>query len=442
MTKKSGPLIFLLLALAAGTATAEDYDLKAYLARVREHSKDLALARKDIASALLDVKAAWSNLLPSVYAQAGYNRNLKDVMQSYPVAVDTSGAAGVKQLIWQEVDVNKNNEFSAGLVMSQNLFNLKALDALKFGEEYSGLTKNVYDEISRSVLAAAKKLYFQTVLLDELAKVKATSEKSDRDIYLDMKKKFEAGAIQELDMLRAEVSWKSKIAETTQAKKNRDVALINLKFLAGLPPDAAVVLKDGFSKVPDLPQEAALGGVLSARSDYAMLLRQKRMAELAKDLARDDYYPVVSGSLTYGYQATSDSFKLTEDKVQVLQLGVKVSMPVYTGGAIAANLDKEDIRIEKAQLELKKKEDEVVTELRQIVLSLREARERIDSAKTVLETAERAFSIAKTALDNGFITQLELNESSVQLEGARLQYNLAVFDYLSAYFDWEKATGA
>jgi len=166
------------------------------------------------------------------------------------------------------------------------------------------------------------------------------------------------------------------------------------------------------------------------------------MTEIAKDLSRADYYPVVTGSLTYGYQASSDSFKPAENKVQVVQLGVKIALPVYTGGAIEANLEKEDVRIEKAGLELKKKEDEVVTELSQLSLALREAHDRIDSAKAVVETAERAFSVAKTALDNGLITQLELNESSVQLEGARLQYNLAVFDYLSAYFDWEKATGS
>jgi len=439
--RKTAFVVLAFLLLGAAWSAAEELGLKDYLARVDERSKDIILARKDVTAALLDVKAAWSNLLPNVYAQAGYGRNFLDVKQDYPVAVDTSGG-GVQPLIYRKVDVNRNNDFSAGLVMSQNLFNLKAIYALRFGEEYSGLTRDVLEETTRSVRNAAKKLYYQAVLLGEVAKVKEASEKSDREIYLDVKRKFEAGAADELDMLRAEVSWKSKIAETSQARKNRDVVLLGLKLLAGIPPETRVALTDGFASVPDLPPQAALAGVLSSRSDYGILLRQKRMTEIAKDLSRADYYPVVTGTLTYGYQASSDSFRPAEDKVQIVQLGVKIALPVYTGGAIEANLEKEDVRIEKAGLELKKKEDEVVTELSQLSLALREARDRIDSAKAVVETAERAFSVAKTALDNGLITQLELNESSVQLEGARLQYNLAVFDYLSAFFDWEKATGA
>ena len=39
------------------------------------------------------------------------------------------------------------------------------------------------------------------------------------------------------------------------------------------------------------------------------------------------------------------------------------------------------------------------------------------------------------------ITQLELKDSRMQLEMAILNFYVATYDYLDAYYDWQLATG-
>ncbi len=429
--------IFLIASVLAG---AEGYDLKNYLARVGQYSRDLQLARKDTDLSEQAVRQATSALFPSVYAQAGYNRNMKDVMKSYPTSVTISGAGPTYPLSWSEIDGNLNNEFTAGVSVQQNLFNMKAYSALKYGREYADLTRVLYDEKDRSVLTAAKKIYYQAVLLREVLKVKEASEQNDRDNYYWMKNRYETGVAQELEMLRAEVTWKTRTAETSQARKNLEVALVNFRTLAGIDPEAQITLTDSLESFPEFPKALAPEQVYSGRSDYSLLLKQKRLAEISEDLAMADFYPTVSASLGYGWFTTSDDYKF-ENKVETLTLGLKVSMPVYTGGARIAQLESGKTVTEKRGIELKKKEDDIRAELKQLHLSLREARDRIDSADKVLATAEKAYGLAKTSRDNGLITQLELNESSVQLEQARLLRLSSVFEYLVTYFDWEKAVG-
>jgi outer membrane protein TolC len=433
-----------ILLVLSSFAFPETFSLKDYLSRVEERSNDLILARKDVTLAELGVRQAKSALFPSVFVQAGYNRNFLDIKQPYPYAADSGNPFGsgnaLHPLLYQNIDINKDNEFSAGVLVNQTLFNLKAYHALKFGEEYTALTNTIYNEKSRTIRNIAKKMYFQAVLLEEVRKVKEASLQNDRDAYEDMRRKFEAGLIMELEVLRAEVAWKTKIAEVSQAKKDLEIALINLKALAGIPLEESLVLGEDFSSVPDLPAESAPDRIAAARSDYELLLRQERLREIGIDLAKADFYPIVSASLTYGYTAMNDKIDLSGG-TDILQLGVKVALPVYMGGVRLAAVENERINLEKTRIELKKKQDEIVSETRRIFLSLKEAKERIESARAVREIAGRAYALAKLSQENGLITQLELNESAVQLEGARLQYTLAVFEYLVSYFDWEKATG-
>ena len=50
--------------------------------------------------------------------------------------------------------------------------------------------------------------------------------------------------------------------------------------------------------------------------------------------------------------------------------------------------------------------------------------------------------MAQTSAKSGLATQLELKDARVTLDQAQLTHYVAIYEYLAAYFDWEKATGA
>ena len=57
------------------------------------------------------------------------------------------------------------------------------------------------------------------------------------------------------------------------------------------------------------------------------------------------------------------------------------------------------------------------------------------------DSARRAWEIAETRVANGLATQLELSQSRLVYDQARLGYYSAVYDLLAARFDWEQVTG-
>jgi outer membrane protein len=439
-------IIALCLVIAAtGIVAADNYDLAAYLAVVEKNSRDLVMARKDVAIAEQATAQARSALLPTVATFAEYSRNLQEIKQPMAALVNTNYAVapGVYPVTYMDTVVSHKDNLSAGIMLNQAIFNLKAWHGLRYGQEYSSLTNTIYSETNRGILTLAKKLYYQVVLLQEVLKVKEASERNNHETYLSVKKRFEIGVAQELEALRAEVVWKNKATEVTQSKKDLELSMVGLRSLAGLDLQAPVVLTGSLRDYPNIPALPTMSDVLAARTDYALLVRQKKMAEISRDLATADFFPTVSAGFGVVHNAYDDDFDFNNPayKTDAVQLSVKIALPLYTGGARLAEIQKDELNIDKKDVELRKKEDAVQTEVTQIYLTLKEARERIDSAEKVLEIAEKAFNIAQVSLQNGMITQIEVNESSVQLEQARLLQVSAIFDYLIAYFDWEKATG-
>jgi outer membrane protein TolC len=99
------------------------------------------------------------------------------------------------------------------------------------------------------------------------------------------------------------------------------------------------------------------------------------------------------------------------------------------------------INLEKSQLRIERARDDIYNELANIFLWMQEARERIESAEATLASAERAFHIAEATSRNGLATQLELKDARLDLDEARLNRYLAIYDYMVAQFEWERATG-
>jgi outer membrane protein TolC len=340
-----------------------------------------------------------------------------------------------------DVDTNMDNELSLGVGVEQTIFNMKAIAALRASRQYKNLYGTAYDEAKRLITNAARKAYFGTVLLREVLTVMEASEKNNKDAYEDMRKQFEAGMARELDMLLAEVAWQQSIPNVTQARKNLENALIQLKTLAGIELAQSMQLTTPLSSFPELPNEVAPEESYGRRSDYALLLQQKELAEISIALAEADFYPTISASLNLARQGYGNEGKLMDSHVDVLQFGVKVALPVYTGGARRSQLKIEKINLGKQDTELAKKRDVIQAEITSLYLSLKEAWERIESSKKTVETAEKAYRLVRLSLANGMATQLELNTSAVRQEEAQLAYYNSVYEYLALYFDWEKALG-
>ena len=361
---------FLILAafsfLALGlSAREQNIDLAEFLSLVEENSLDLTAAETDRLLAEAQERLAKSAIYPMIGGQAGYTRNFIEITQ---------------EIMGMEIPMNTDNEFSIGVSVQQAIFDMKAFRGVEASREYLKLTGSAYEATRQAIMTAAKKLFYQSLLLQKVLEVRESSQANAYDNFQETRAKFENGIASKMDVLRAEVNWKVTIPETTQAAKNLDVAMNNLKNMAGIPPEEQVHLSGSLMEYPELPAELSLQDILSSRPDYEALLNRRQLQEINVAAKKAEFYPSLSASITYGWQAASNEFDLS-DPTKSLSAGLTVNVPIFYGGSRFAQLDQARLELDQTHTSIAKKQDDVRTQIESIRLSLKEASDRIESAR-------------------------------------------------------------
>lgn len=433
------------LVFVGGTLAAQDRSLSLaeFLSLVEDNSLQLENARTDRSLAEVEESLVRSQVYPSVAGQVGYTRNLTDIEQPTPAYADgnaESSAMGIYPIEYQDIDVNSDNDVSVGFSIDQKIFDMSVFRALEASRQYTTLTGTAYDATRQEILTEAKRLFFQTLLLEEVLAVRESSEEIAYDNYIETQRRLDSGLASPLELLQAEVNWKITQPDTSQARRNLNIALQNLKNFAGLDQSVDVEIDGSFDMIPALPTFGDASDVYGQRPDYRVLLNERRLRELNIHAQQATFYPSLSANLTYGWQAGSDEFDFS-DPTEVWTAGLQLTVPIFFGGSRFSRVNRAQLELQKTQTQIALTEDNIATELETIRLSLEEAQLRVETARQTLDTAERAYEVSETSVENGLATQLELKDARVSRERAQLNYVAAVFDYLSAYFDWQLATG-
>jgi outer membrane protein TolC len=425
-------------------AGAEKYSLTEFIDRVEKNSVTVRISQKDLESARQTQHQAFAGLLPTVAASGGYTRNLNDLESMTAVAAGTTQLNGVYPLIYQNVDTNYDNELSAALSVTWNLIDPAAFAQYQKAKKGTQIQQVTTEYTRQQVITGAKKLYAQSLLLESVADVKKNVAVTSEAVYRDMQKKYAAGTATEVNLRMAEVDWKTDLSAVSEAEKNVRVSMMALKNLAGLPLDSDLTLAEDVSELPPLPEKASLGTVLGARLDY-------RAAQLAEDVAAitfnaslASFAPTVSSSFTYahvqygGYEGKDDwnAYDVTQSSA-----GLKVTIPLFTGGARIAMIQNAHIQKEQSELRLKNTRDSIEQALVTYELELQEAWQQIDSAKTLEDATAQALAITRTAFENGVDTQIELSKAMSQHANAQVNLQNALYTYRAAYYDYQFACG-
>ncbi len=432
---KVNHFISFLVLLAVQTSMARPYDLNTILELARERNPEIQLAKAELKRADALKLEAWSTALPKINLTMNYNRNFMDSF-FYVSITDSLGRRQTNRF-----SVSFENEYLVNASLSQILYSFgkvgTAIEAARIFDRFSLF--QYQDQYSR-IITQVKTAFYRALLAQKVLDVAVQSETSAKENFENIEQKYESGISSEFELLQAKSRWQNQIPQTLQAKQDEELARNNLKALVELPIKERIELQGDLESIPALPDSLTLQQVLDSRPDYLSLLKRQRLEEKRVKAERANYFPTLSASLVYTYGARSDAFRLEHDNDNIIA-GLELNIPVFSGLFTTAQVQKAKVKVFKAQRQLQLSRDTIQIELSNIYLRLKQALKRIEAARASITTARRAFEIAQTRVENGMATQLELKDSRVLLDQAQLEYYASVFDYLTATFDWEQATG-
>jgi outer membrane protein TolC len=229
--------------------------------------------------------------------------------------------------------------------------------------------------------------------------------------------------------------------QVISAKNNLKIMGLNLKTVLGLDLETEIELEgDLLFKPVELNLTALLETAMLGRPELAQVRFQKGMAGESYKIARSGALPTVALSGQFNWWA--DKLKFSGDVWQdYYTVNLVFNIPLFNGMANLARMGQAKAALNEIEFNEKGLVDRLQFEVHQAVLKVEEARESLLSQEKNVEQAQESLRIAELNFAEGLITILDIGQAQTALTQARVNYSQALFDYMMALAEVDRATG-
>jgi outer membrane protein len=292
------------------------------------------------------------------------------------------------------------------------------------------------ENITIQIIFNVKQAYYNLIKAKRNRDVSAEIVRQFEEHLLQAKGFYEAGTRPRYDVTQAEVNLSNARVNLIRAENNVRLALAALNNAMGVTDIPEYDIEDDlFYNKYEVTFDEALSVALRSRPDLRSLISRRRAAEESLELARRNYYPTLSGSVTYGWSGSS--FPLERE----WNLGASLSFPVFSGFLTRYQVSEAEANLNAIKADEELLRQKIFLDLQQTYLNLREAEERIPATELAVRQATENLEIARGRYEAGVGSPIEVTDAEVSYANAKASYIQALTDYRIAIADLERAIG-
>jgi outer membrane protein TolC len=415
--------LFVVLLLALGlpvTARAQaglTLDQAVALALARNH--EVLRARERLARQEGQIQEVKSQAYPQVGVESSYRRSYDESIR------DSDLAAFVRPEV---ID-----SYALRTTLRQLVFSWgKVSSAVRAAEAALRQSREEVGSAERRVKIQVHDAYYELLLSQRLVEV-AEERISQRERVLDVAgKRFEAGVVTELEVIRARVDVANARTPVIQARNRVRQAKARLNNLLAREQTAPVEAQGALEHIPleALSLEDVVERAVVQRPELAALRAAREIAQRNLEISRAEDKPEVTLDAEYGF-ATQHLEHLNTDRER-WGAGLSLRFPLFDGrrtrGLTAqARSQLRDVDLAAAQLR-----EEITLEAKIALDGLVEAEEIIRASSLNIEQAEKAVELAETSYRYGVAILLDVSDAQLALTVARTDHARSLRDYMLA----------
>ena len=406
-------------------------------------SESIAIARAAIQRTDGEQIRTRSALFPQMTGSLSYSRALASEFEGItfggpPADADPGAPADTG---FDDLPFGRVNTWRLSFDVSQRLFDFGRLKAQRAVVSAGRDTATIALTTAQAqLLFDVTQAYYNAALSGRLVAIAEASIGQATATLQQTEAAFRAGTQPEFEVLRARVSRDTQNPNLIRQRVNRDIALLRLKQILDLPPDASLrladVLADDVLAPPPVfaarvtPVDSALVGSnavqvaletttpLVERAAVNSVATAVTLREAALDLVKAQRLPSVSLTSSYGRIAYPSNIVLPTFDRTNWSVGVGVQVPILTGGRQRGDEVVAQAELEQARLQLRQVEELAALDTRSAWAELIAARSTWEATAGTVQQATRAFELAGIRYQAGVSTQLELSDSRLLLQQA------------------------
>lgn len=341
-----------------------------------------------------------------------------------------------------------NNSLTGNVQASQLLFNGNYLVGLKASKTYQELSAKQLKQARTTVAEQVSKTYYSILVNSEKSRLLDLNLSRLDSTHREIKLLFKNGFVEKIDVDRIEVALNNLRAEKQKTARLLQLARYGLKLQMGMPVGDSLVLSGKLDEVNPDSLQAFNGSVeYGSRIEYSTLQTQKALTALDLKNVQAGYYPSVVAIATLGVNSAASKFSNLSNFTEKNRyapysfFGINLSLPVFDGLQKKNKAEQSRINLKKIDNGMKQLENVIDFEVKQANINLANAFENYGIQKRNLKLAEEVVRVSKIKYRQGIGSNLEVTNAEASLKESQTNYYTALYDFIIAKIDLEKAQG-
>ncbi|PIE25326.1 MAG: transporter [Neptuniibacter caesariensis] len=399
----------------------------------------LAISSTVSAGSLADIyQQALTNDPQLKAAEASYNAGKEIELQYKAALLPQIGLAANTTAYDTELKDFNNHGYTLSLTQpvfdAASWFNFKqgkvlsAQAALKFNLEQQNL-------IQRTVKAYLGVLRAKSALQTSEAQERAIKRRLDQ-----VNAQFEVGLIANTDVQEAQASFDNAYVARIAAQGELDNSYEALARLTGKTVVDTPELSDDYPIAEPVPAQAQPWLEKAWKDNLALKLANlsSEASRRSAQAARAGHYPVLKLTATYDHD---NGTVLSNDSTNTSAIGLSLSVPIFSGGAISSQSRAAEQRLLESQYNRENMLREVTQTTRSLLRNLRTGALSVQALKQSIKSSETALQATEEGYKVGTRNVVDVLKAEQQLYAALRDYSNARFNYVQNLIIFKQQLG-
>jgi outer membrane protein TolC len=328
--------------------------------------------------------------------------------------------------------------FDARLAVSQSLFDWKAINSSRAARQNLKSAEYTYKDARDLVVLAVGYTYLQGIADAARIETADAQVKTAQALFDQASDQVQAGTSPDIDALRAKVELQTRQQQLIQAKNNYAIQKLTIARVIGLAPGQEFDLTDKSPYQPfdGITVDDALKHAYGSRSDYQAALADTRAAEYARKAAVGERLPSLSFNADYGAGGAHPS-----DATQVYDVKGTLTIPIFEGGSIHADILQADARLTQIRERLENLRAQIDADVRAALFNLQSSAQQVEVARSNIILAEETLTQSRDRFIAGVTDTVEVVQSQEAVASAHEQFISSLYNYNFAKISLARALG-
>jgi len=309
-------------------------------------------------------------------------------------------------------------------------------------ERASDLANIQVDQTIEQTVAQVLKTYYALSLQQAQLDITRANIELTKERLLRMQAQTKYGTGGQLETLQLEVDLRTDSALLRSQELQYDNNRRQLSRLLNRPGSAVYAVESSVDLNTNLELGSLLGDMRSNNRTLDGLDQRIRLAESDVVVQEAAFKPTLTGyaNLNYAYLQDDASF-LQVNRVVGPNVGVRLNVPIYDGGARRIRLEAATITRQQRELERTSAEDNLAVQLENAYATYRNSLYQWDVERSNLPLFERNLENLENNLELGLVTNTDVRTAQLSLTSARQRVAALKYAVKQAEIDLYLFTG-